>query len=212
MSSTPSGYSASTRAAPTGAGKRRLRITVNGKPYLVEIDELAASPITVTVNGRPYRVNIETTEAEPVLPAPPFGYSAVGAAQVASPRGPGAVPADEPAAAAERTTRQTSPFGYAAAPGKAAVSDEDALPADPPDPQASEIRAPMPGNILDITVKPGDKVSIRQRLCSLEAMKMKNAIHSPQDGVIASVEVAEGQAVAYGDVLFTFACGPPSGK
>jgi biotin carboxyl carrier protein len=175
MSSTPSGYS---------AYKRRLRITVNGKPYLVEIDELTASPpsgysaITVTVNGRPYMVNIETTEVEPVL---------------ASPRGPGTVPADEPAAVPQRVTRQTS------APGKAASS------------QANEIRAPMPGNILDITVKPGDKVSIRQQLCSLEAMKMKNAIHSPQDGVIASVEVTEGQAVAYGDVLFTFAPATPSG-
>jgi biotin carboxyl carrier protein len=35
-------------------------------------------------------------------------------------------------------------------------------------------------------------------------MKMKNAIRSPRDGVIASVEVIEGQAVAHGDVLFTF--------
>lgn len=182
----------------SSTSKRRLRITVNGKPYLVEIDKLTASPpsgysaITVTVNGRPYMVNIETTEH-------------LSGTSVET------VPADEPAAAPERVTRQTS------APGKAAVSHEDALgradlPSDPPDPQANAIRAPMPGNILDITVKPGDKVSIRQQLCSLEAMKMKNAIHSPQDGVIASVEVTEGQAVAYGDVLFTFASGPPSGK
>jgi biotin carboxyl carrier protein len=62
----------------------------------------------------------------------------------------------------------------------------------------------MPGNILDIAVKPGDRVAVRQQLCSLEAMKMKNAIRSPGEGVIASVEVAEGQAVAHGDVLFTF--------
>ena len=62
----------------------------------------------------------------------------------------------------------------------------------------------MPGNILDIAVKPGDKVAARQQLCSLEAMKMKNAIRSPGEGVIASVEVAEGQSVAHGDVLFTF--------
>jgi biotin carboxyl carrier protein len=63
----------------------------------------------------------------------------------------------------------------------------------------------MPGNILGIAVKPGDEVGFRQQLCSLEAMKMKNAIRSPRDGVIASVEVSEGQAVAHGDVLFTFA-------
>ncbi len=62
----------------------------------------------------------------------------------------------------------------------------------------------MPGNILDIRVKPGDKVRFRQPLCSLEAMKMKNLIRSPRDGLIASVEVSEGQSVSHGDVLFTF--------
>jgi biotin carboxyl carrier protein len=62
----------------------------------------------------------------------------------------------------------------------------------------------MPGNVLNIEVKAGDRVSFRQQLCSLEAMKMKNAIRSPRDGVIASVEVSEGQAVSHGDVLFTF--------
>jgi biotin carboxyl carrier protein len=35
-------------------------------------------------------------------------------------------------------------------------------------------------------------------------MKMKNSIRSPRDGVIAAVKVREGQAVAYGDVLFVF--------
>jgi biotin carboxyl carrier protein len=72
----------------------------------------------------------------------------------------------------------------------------------------------MPGNVLDITVKPGDRVRFRQQLCSLEAMKMKNAIRSPRDGVIAIVNVTEGQAVSHGDVLFTFADTdqPPAGQ
>ena len=48
-------------------------------------------------------------------------------------------------------------------------------------------------------------VKFRQTLCSLEAMKMKNAVRSPRDGVIGSVEVYEGQTVSHGDVLFTFA-------
>lgn len=70
--------------------------------------------------------------------------------------------------------------------------------------QVNEVTAPMPGNILDIAVRPGDEVRFGQPLCSLEAMKMKNAIRSPRDGVIATVEVTEGQTVAHGDVLFTF--------
>ncbi len=61
----------------------------------------------------------------------------------------------------------------------------------------------MPGTILGISVKAGDSVVRRQRLCSLEAMKMRNAICAPRDGVIGSVEVADGQTVAGGQVLFT---------
>ena len=64
--------------------------------------------------------------------------------------------------------------------------------------------APMPGNILDIAVKPGDRVIHKQLLCNLEAMKMKNALRSPREGTIATVHVYEGQTVVYGDLLFTF--------
>jgi len=70
---------------------------------------------------------------------------------------------------------------------------------------AKQIKSPMPGTILDISVKPGDAVSHGQQLCALEAMKMKSAIRSPHDGVIATVDVQSGQSVAHGDVLITFA-------
>ena len=73
------------------------------------------------------------------------------------------------------------------------------------DSTAKKIKAPMPGTILDINVKPGDNVSRGQQLCALEAMKMKSAIRSPHDGVVATVDVRSGQSVAHGDVLITFA-------
>ena len=69
---------------------------------------------------------------------------------------------------------------------------------------AAQVRAPMPGSILTLLVYPGDTVAVGQQLCVLEAMKMKNTIRASRDGVIASVEVSEGQTVAYGDVLMTF--------
>jgi biotin carboxyl carrier protein len=69
----------------------------------------------------------------------------------------------------------------------------------------NEIRAPMPGTILDISVKSGDKVKKGDQICALEAMKMKSAIRAPRDGEIASVEVSEGQKVIFGDVLIRFA-------
>jgi glutaconyl-CoA/methylmalonyl-CoA decarboxylase subunit gamma len=64
--------------------------------------------------------------------------------------------------------------------------------------------APMPGVILDISVRVGDKINYGQQLCALEAMKMKNAMRAPKEAVIASVEVQDGQKVAYGDILFRF--------
>jgi len=67
------------------------------------------------------------------------------------------------------------------------------------------LTAPMPGVIMDIAVKAGDQVIFGGMLCALEAMKMKNAIRANRELVIASVEVQEGQKVAYGDVLFRFA-------
>lgn len=66
------------------------------------------------------------------------------------------------------------------------------------------VRAPLPGHIIDLAVKPGDQVGFGQMLCSLEAMKMKNVIRSHRDGVIADVNVTIGQAVAYNEVLLTF--------
>lgn len=67
------------------------------------------------------------------------------------------------------------------------------------------IIAPMPGVILDISVKPGDKVSPEQPVCALEAMKMKNIIRSNREGTVACVEVSEGQRVPYGAVIIRFA-------
>ena len=66
------------------------------------------------------------------------------------------------------------------------------------------ITAPMPGDILEVRVKAGDIVSEGEVICVLEAMKMKNMIHTSHGGKIASVEVSIGQAVDYGTVLVTF--------
>ena len=66
------------------------------------------------------------------------------------------------------------------------------------------IIAPMPGDIIEIMVQPGDKVIRGQDLCVLEAMKMKNLIRSPRDGRIKSICVERNQKVAYGDVLLHF--------
>jgi len=63
------------------------------------------------------------------------------------------------------------------------------------------IKAPLPGTILDIFVKPGDTVIIGQRIVSLEAMKMENNIESDKAGTVTEVKISKGDAVMEGDVL-----------
>lgn len=68
----------------------------------------------------------------------------------------------------------------------------------------TEVISPLPGVIVAIPVKPGDKVTHGQELCTLEAMKMKNAIRSNREGTIASIAVNIGDQVNHGQVLMTF--------
>jgi biotin carboxyl carrier protein len=53
-----------------------------------------------------------------------------------------------------------------------------------------EIKAPMPGLILDLKVAPGDVVKKGDVVLILEAMKMENSIKSPGDGVVKEVKVS----------------------
>lgn len=63
------------------------------------------------------------------------------------------------------------------------------------------IKAPLPGVILTLLVKPGDEVKKGQKLFIMEAMKMENEIKSERDGVIASIKVSEGQSVLQEEVI-----------
>ena len=57
------------------------------------------------------------------------------------------------------------------------------------------IYAFIPGTILEVFVKPNKKVVAGEKLLALEAMKMNNAIVSPIDGVIKSVNVKAGDKI-----------------
>lgn len=65
------------------------------------------------------------------------------------------------------------------------------------------ILSPMPGNILKVAKKIGDKVAKNEAVLVLEAMKMENEIVSPIDGIITSILVTNGQVVDVSDELFT---------
>jgi glutaconyl-CoA/methylmalonyl-CoA decarboxylase subunit gamma len=61
--------------------------------------------------------------------------------------------------------------------------------------------APLPGRIVKVAVKPGDRVEKGATLLVIEAMKMENEFKAGVSGTIAEVRVEPGQAVNGGDVL-----------
>lgn len=65
------------------------------------------------------------------------------------------------------------------------------------------LRAPMPGTIVAVTVKPGIEVKQGDVLFILEAMKMESEIIASRDGVISEIMVSKGASVATGDILLT---------
>ena len=68
----------------------------------------------------------------------------------------------------------------------------------------SEIRAPMPGMILDVLVKEGQEVSKGEKLVILEAMKMENIIKSSSEGIIETINIHKGMNVEKNQVLIQF--------
>ena len=69
---------------------------------------------------------------------------------------------------------------------------------------SGDIKAPMPGKVLQVLVQPGDAVEEGQALLVLEAMKMENMIKAVAAGTVSEVPIAEGEAVEKGALLVGF--------
>ncbi len=66
-----------------------------------------------------------------------------------------------------------------------------------------KVESPMAGKILAVKANVGQSVKRGEVLLVLEAMKMENEIVAPEDGTVASINVAAGDAVETGQVLAT---------
>lgn len=69
----------------------------------------------------------------------------------------------------------------------------------------NELKAPMPGLIVGISVQTGDMVNKGDSLLILEAMKMENMLKAPGDATVKSIRVSKGDRVEKGQVLVEFA-------
>ncbi len=77
---------------------------------------------------------------------------------------------------------------------------ETAAPA-PASQVVEQLFAPLPGKVLSVAVKVGDKVKAGDELCVIEAMKMGNSIKAQKGGVVSEVLVSAGDSVAFGTSL-----------
>ncbi len=75
-----------------------------------------------------------------------------------------------------------------------------------PVPKAADnlLKCPMPGLVVEIKAKPGDRIYKGQELVTLESMKMETAVASPVDAEVASVDVGPGDTVDTGTTLMVF--------
>ena len=129
---------------------------------------------TITVNGNVYEVTVEE------------GFTGAASAPKAAAPAPKAAP--KAAAPAAKAAPKAAPAPAAAPAGAAG---------------AVAVTAPMPGKILGVKASAGQAVKRGQVLLILEAMKMENEIVAPQDGTVATINVAVGDSVEPGATLAT---------
>ncbi len=92
-----------------------------------------------------------------------------------------------------------APAAQAAAPAAAAAAP--AAPAGAGKP----VNSPLPGVIIEVSVKEGQAVKAGQKVAVLEAMKMENEIQAESDGTVTAIHVAKGDSVLEGAKIVTIA-------
>ena len=159
---------------------RRYTLEVGGKPIVIEVQEITADRYTVQVEGKEYEVRLSSDEdmTETLITPQMVPTRATHAPAAALTVRPTAPPPSEPGANPSSPLRTSTDGNVVGA-----------------------LTAPMPGKVLSVQVNRGDRVSRGQTLVILEAMKMKNSIKSPYDGVVMEILVRAEQTVAYGDLL-----------
>ena len=164
-------------AAPSGA------ITLGGETFEATVNRPSADRRMVQVGDKTYEVRIAES-------CPETGIFVLEIAGERVPVTASDVVKSAPVRAAD-----------AAAGGAAA-------PAAPNAPAPADVKhgvwAPVPGKIVSVMVKAGDKVEEGTAVVVLEAMKMENELHSPVKGTVTSVMVKKGDTAEKGQLLVAF--------
>ncbi len=78
------------------------------------------------------------------------------------------------------------------------------MPKEIKDVHENELLSPLPGMVINVLVKKGDRVYRGQDLITIESMKMESGVSSPCDGTVEDVLTTAGKAVETDEVLITF--------
>ena len=157
----------------------RLKVEVNGKWFIVEVEDLTTDPVRTLVDGHVVDVSLSSIESEQsesrISPTALSQAPAPAPTPVAPPPTIAQLPTQSPAA-----QRQPAPT----ASGSPSVT--------------KMFTAPMPGTILSLLVTTGDQVVTGDTVCILEAMKMQQSLRADWSGIVKTVYVLAGDQVLGG--------------
>lgn len=154
---------------------KQYNFKINGNEYNVTINSVDGNVADVTVTAS-YKVELGNGTA-------PINVQSAAPVQAAAP-----APAPAPQAAAPVQTAAPAPAPAPAASGA-----------------GKPVTAPLPGVIVEISVKVGDTVKAGQQVAVLEAMKMENAIEADHNGTVTAIHVNKGDSVLEGVPIVTIA-------
>ena len=157
----------------------RLKVEVNGKWFMVEVEDLTTDPVRTLVDGHVVDVSLSSIESEQsesrISPTALSQAPAPAPKPVAPPPTIAQLPTPSPAA-------QPQPAPTAS--GSPSVT--------------KMFTAPMPGTILSLLVTTGDQVVTGDTVCILEAMKMQQSLRADWSGIVKTVYVLAGDQVLDG--------------
>jgi biotin carboxyl carrier protein len=142
---------------------------------------------SLTINGNKYDVTVEgVADGKAAVSVNGIPYEVALDASVPA---PAASPAAAPVEKAP--VSRPEPAGRASGPA--------------PESASSTVTSPLPGVIIEVSVKEGQAVRAGEKVAVLEAMKMENEITAPRDGTVTAIHAAKGDSVLEGAPVVTIA-------
>lgn len=187
---------------------KEYKFKINGKEYNVAVNGIEGNIADVTVNGNSYSVEVEGGCVEPAGGNGAPQDQGVMSAGIA---GGSIAPGDCATLGTIRggTTQRSGVVGpersEGATGGNTAASGPQVTNAPAGQGNGTDVNSPLPGDVIEVSVKEGDAVKKGQKVAVIEAMKMENDILAECDGTVTKVHVTKGDHVDDGARIVTIA-------